>query len=77
MKYKNDFEILANCKRYTLFSLHDDGSLNELEHEFEGDDIVGYTFKNEKLDIIDGDYGDFNTILECKNFIDEEFKDDD
>lgn len=67
MKYKG-CNIYANAKRYTLWSLDNEGRLNELEHEFEGDDIISYTFANNE--ILDGEYGDFETIDETKKAID-------
>ena len=64
----NGFEIYANTKSYALWSIDNDGRLNELEHEFEGHDLISYTFAND--DILDGEYGDFETLDECKKYID-------
>lgn len=67
MTYKG-FKIYANTKSYALWSINDDGRLDELEHEFEGHDLISYTFANDE--ILDGEYGDFETLTECKKAID-------
>jgi hypothetical protein len=67
MTYK-DFTIYANAQSYSLWSIDDNGRLNELEHEFEGYDFISYTFGNDE--VLDGEYGDFETLDECKQAID-------
>ena len=67
MRYK-DFTIYANAKSYSLWSVDDDGTLYEFEHEFEGYDLISYTFANDEIQ--DGEYGDFETLDECKKAID-------
>ena len=67
MTYKG-YTIYANTKSYALWSIDDEGKLNELEHEFEGHDFISYTFGNN--DIFNGDNGDFATLEECKQAID-------
>ena len=67
MTYKG-YNIYANAKSYSLWSIDDDGKLHELEHEFEGYDFISYTFGNDE--ILDGEFGDFESLSECKNAID-------
>ena len=67
MKYK-DFTIYANAKSYSLWTVDNEGRLHELEHEYEGFDLISYTFGND--DILDGEHGDFITLDECKKYID-------
>ena len=67
MEYKG-FKIYANTKRYALWSVDEDGRIHELEHEFEGDDVISYTFANDE--VLDGEYGDFETVEQTKQAID-------
>lgn len=69
MIYK-DFEIVANTKSYDLYSLDNEGRLEYLKHSFEGADVISYTYTNND-DVLDGEFGDFETIEKCKKAIDD------
>ena len=71
MTYK-DCEIMANAKQYSLWSVDETGKLDELQHEYEGADIISYTFQSDKHNILGGDFGDFETIEQTKKAIDKE-----
>jgi len=67
MTYKG-FEIYANAKSYSLWTVTDDGKLCNFEHEYEGYDLISYIFVNDEMS---GDeFGDFLTVNECKKAID-------
>lgn len=61
MKHKG-VKILANCKQYSTWLLDEEGRLKEVEHSFEGADIISYTFGWGETD--------FETIEEVKKQID-------
>jgi hypothetical protein len=50
------YEIRADAKSYSEWSVDENGKLNELEHEFEGHDIIAYKIVNLKnLDVFEDD----------------------
>ena len=65
MKYKG-IKIYASAKSYSLWSVDEEGRLDELEHEYEGYDLIAYTFG-----IDDNDEWEYATIDDCKAKIDE------
>lgn len=68
MEYKG-IKIYASAKSYSLWSIDEDGRLDELEHEYEGFDLIAYTFG------MDGnDEWEYDTIEDCKKKIDELLK---
>lgn len=68
MKYRS-YYIAANTKKYALWHVDLQGELTERIQDFEGDEILSYTFMSD--DICDNEYGDFETIESCKKYIDE------
>ena len=74
MKYKN-FKIMANAKSYSLWSIDDDGRLNELEHEYEGYDLLSYVIISDKYKVDEGG-GDYTTIEKAKQAIDKIIEED-
>lgn len=67
MRYKG-FNIMANTKSYSVWSLDDKGQLKDLEHDLGGHYVISYIFSND--DILGGEYGDFSTINDTKRAID-------
>lgn len=67
MKYRG-FYLAANTQKYALWHIDSEGELAEHIQDFEGNDILSYTFLSDE--ILDGEYGDFETVKECKEFID-------
>lgn len=70
MEYKG-IKIYASAKSYSLWNVDEDGRLDELEHEYEGHDLIAYTFG------MDGnDEWEYDTIEDCKKKIDELLRED-
>lgn len=74
MEYKN-FKIMANAKSYSLWSIDDDGRLDELEHEYEGYDLLSYVIISDKYKVDEGS-GDYTTLDKAKQAIDKIIKEE-
>jgi hypothetical protein len=62
MKYK-DFNILANAKSYSLWTIDNDGRLDEHKYDFEGFDLISYVIESDKYGIDESNY-DFKMLKE-------------
>lgn len=65
-----DVKIYANAKGYSLWSIDEDGRLSEMEYEYDGWDIIGYTFTLDSDEYPSVEY-EFETLQECKDKIKE------
>ena len=65
-------KIYATARSYSPWSIDEDGQLDELEHEFDGYDLIAYTFSMDNNTY--GGEWEYDTIEDCKAKIDELLK---